>query len=151
MSDVIERFRYRFQLWRRERGSDWRGPEGNRVKTFESPPHSEPRAKPDYVSVYLEHRRGMNVLRESTFKAIVRLVGIYLFVILILWLIYVILGGFIPSARFALGVILVVIAGIWTLMMILGGLWFRDARRQDRQRREAIKSSNQSMDRTTDR
>lgn len=89
----------------------------------------------------------MDVLRESTFKAIVRLVVIYLFVILILSLIYFILGGLLPSLRFALGVILVVIAGIWTVIMILGGLWFRDARRQDRQRREAIKSSNQSMER----
>ena len=93
----------------------------------------------------------MDVLRESTFKAIIRLAVIYFGVILTLWLIYTILGGFIPSVRFALGVVLFVIAGVWTLMMILGGLWFRNARRQDRQRREAIKSSNQSMERTADR
>src|SRR4029077_12947960 len=41
--DVIERFRYRFQLWRRERGADWGGPEGNRVTAFEPPPPIDPK------------------------------------------------------------------------------------------------------------
>jgi hypothetical protein len=45
MSELIERFRYRFQLWRRERREDYIGPPGTLPTALESKLSDDPKRK----------------------------------------------------------------------------------------------------------
>jgi hypothetical protein len=134
--DVIERFRYRFELWRREQGDEY----------FRTP-SSGPSEEPDYLSRFSGKRE--ELLRESTVKSIGRLAGAYAGIIVIAAQICLFIAPFIPSARFTLAVIFLVFAGLWTLVTIVFEIDLRKARKQYRQM--VTKSSNQPMQLTADR
>lgn len=138
MRDVIERFRYRFQLWRRERRED----------LFGTPRSGLPEER-DYVSHYSDPKRA-ELLKESTLKSVGRLAGAYFGIIVIVAQLSLMISRFIPSARFALGVIFLVFAGFWTLVTIFFEIDLRKARKQYRQQ-QATKSSNQSIQLTAGR
>jgi hypothetical protein len=141
MHDVIERFRYRFELWRRERREDsmWGG------KWPELSP--EPR---DRISYYLDDPKRAELLIESTLKSIGRFAGAYFGIIVLASQICLVISRFIPSARFALGVIFLVFTALWTLVMIVSEIDLRKVRNHYRQQ-QATESSNQSMQLTADR
>ncbi len=65
MREIIERFRYRFQLWRREQREDLLGPPGTHLADFF-----------DHTSVYAQPKYAV-LLTESTPRAVVRSVDVY--------------------------------------------------------------------------
>ncbi len=136
MRDVIERFRYRFQLWHRERREDLFGmPRSDRrsLREFTAERAPDKSNEPSYRAVII----------ESTPRFVIRSVGVYFGVIIILaWLCRVLLGYF-PFARSAVSIVFLFLVGFWTVGMILGTLDFCRKRRAYRQ--EAIRSSNQSL------
>ena len=115
--DLVERFRYRFQLWRRAQRDDWVGP-----------PHSEVTYEPDYVSEYSDPSR-IVMLKESAIRFVGRSAQAYFGVIIIVSWICLLLGRFIPSARFGLGVAFLVFVVFWTFAMISGTLRLTKARK----------------------
>ena len=135
--DVIERFRYRFQLWRREQSEDWLGPPGTHLPDFFD--HTSVYAKPKYAVL----------LTESTPRAVVRSVGVYFGIIIIAAQIFRLVAGLLPSARFVLSIGFLVFVGLWTLGLILSTVSLYKARKAHRD--EANKSSNQSLQPTADR
>jgi uncharacterized membrane protein (DUF485 family) len=136
MSELIERFRYRFQLWRREERDDYFG-------ASTAPPEEE-----DYVSYYTARNRVV-LLKESAVRLVGRSVQAYFGIIIIVSWICWVLGRFIPSIRFGLGVGFLVFVGIWTLATILGTVRLSKARKQ--YRAQANKTSNQSLQPTASR
>jgi hypothetical protein len=138
MRDIIERFRYRFELWRRE----------HREEYF-SPPCAGSE-EPDYVSFYADHPKRAELLRESTVKSIGRFAAAYFGIIVIAAQVCLVLGRLVPQARFVFGLICVVFAGLWTLITIMGEVRLRKARRQYRQQ-QATNSSNQALQLTAAR
>jgi hypothetical protein len=92
MRDVIERFRYRFELWRRERREDsfWRL--GPRVANLGEPAVWE---NPKYEILWT----------ESTSSFIVREVSLYIAIILIISNIGFFIDRSFPSARLAVGIV----------------------------------------------
>src|ERR1700730_5609869 len=107
MRDVIDRFRYRFDLWRRGQRDDYFGS-----------PHTGPAEEPDYISFYGDDPKRAELLRESTVKSVGRFFGAYFGVIVLASQILLFIGRFIPSARFALGIVFVLFAGFWTLIIV---------------------------------
>ena len=134
--DVIERFRYRFQLWRREQREDWFGAPGTHLPDFFD---TSVYAKPKYAVL----------LTESTPRAVVRSVGVYFGIIIIAAQICRLVAGFLPSARFGLSIGFLVFVGLWTLGMVLSTVDLHKARKAHRD--EATKSSNQSLQLTAGR
>jgi hypothetical protein len=136
MGDVIERFRFRFQLWHRERREDLFGMPGTDPRSLReyaverSPDKSN---DPTYRAVMI----------ESTPRFVIRSVGVYFGVIIILAQLCRVVLGYFPSARSAVSIVFVVLVGFWTLGMISGTLDF--CRRTKAYRDEATKSSNQSL------
>ena len=137
MRDIIERFRYRFQLWRREQREDLLGPPGTHLPDFFD--HTSVYAKPKYAVL----------LTESTPRAVVRSVGVYFGIIIIAAQICRFVTGFLPSARFVLSMGFLVFVGLWTLGMILSTVDLCKARKAHRD--EATKSSNQLLQPTASR
>src|SRR6266403_5408538 len=131
MREIIERFRYRFQLWRREQREDLLGPPGTHLADFFD--HTSVYAKPKYAVL----------LTESTPRAVVRSVGVYFGIIIIAAQICRLVAGFLPSARFGLSIGFLVFVGLWTLGMVLSTVDLYKARKAHRD--EATKSSNQSL------
>jgi uncharacterized membrane protein (DUF485 family) len=136
MSELIERFRYRFQLWRREERDDYFG-------ASSAPPEEE-----DYVSYYTARNRVV-LLKESTVRLVGRSVQAYFGIIIIVSWICWVLCQFIPSARFGLGIGFLVFAAIWTLATILATVRLSKARKQ--YRAQANKSSNKALQPTASR
>jgi uncharacterized membrane protein (DUF485 family) len=130
--DVIDRFGYRFELWRRERREEYVGPD-------------EP-VERDYISHFSKHPE---LVTESTFVSIGRRTAYFCTTALVAYVCFW-LGRFFPALRVAIGVVFVVFVCVWTL----GAIWFeidlRRARKQYRER-EANKSSNQAMQLTAGR
>src|SRR5262245_20894295 len=126
---IIERFRYRFELWCRERREDYFGA-----------PRNEPAEEPDYVSRYSSNPKWMLLVTESTVSSIGRLAGAYFGIIIIAAQITLLIGRLIPPVRFAISVIFLVFAGLWTLLMVTNEIELRKARRQWRQQ-QTTKSS----------
>ena|SRR6266498_652687 len=139
MRNTIERFRYRFELWRRE----WR-------EEHFGTPRIGPADEHDYVSFYVNHPKRAELLSESTLKSIGRLAGAYFGIIVIFAQVCLIIVSFIPSARFALATAFVVFAGLWTLITIMSQVQLWRARRQYRQQ-HATNSSNQALQLTAAR
>jgi hypothetical protein len=135
MRDVIDRFRYRFQLWRREQRDD-----------YLDAPRTGPQEEPDYVEHFSKHPE---LVTESSFVSIGRRVGFFGIISIAAYICFWIIRLF-PALRFAVGVVFVVFVCLWTL----GGIFFEidlhRARKQYRQR-EAKKSSNQAMQLTAGR
>ena len=137
MRDIIERFSYRFDLWRRQRrdASFWHGPS------------AEP---PDRLSFFLDHPKRAELLTESTLKSLGRLAGAYFGIIVLASQICLVIVIFIPSARFFLGVIFLLFTALWTVVMTFSEIDLRETRKLYRQQ-QATKSSNQSMQLTAGR
>jgi hypothetical protein len=136
--DVIERFSYRFRLWRREQLEDY---------AISIPrPDTD---KPDYLSYYTEHPKYMELVTESTLKSIGRIFGAYFGVLILASQLCFLIARSVPATRFILGVVFVAFTGLWTLITIFGEVRLRKARRQYRE--QEIKSSNQALQLTADR
>jgi hypothetical protein len=135
--DVIERVRYRFELWRRERREDsfWR--------------HA-PELSRDRLSFFLDHPKRAELLTESTLKSVGRLAGTYFGIIVLASQICLLIAIFIPSARFALGVIFLLFTGLWTVVMVFSEIDLRETRKLYRDE-QTTKSSNQAMQLTAGR
>jgi len=133
--DIIERFGYRFELWRREQREEHFGT-----------PRTGP---PDYVSHYTDRNRTV-LLAESTSRSVGRSVWIYFGIIIVLTQLCRIVGGLFPSTRFGLAISLLVLVSFWTFGAILYHLDLYKARKQYRQQ-QATKSSNQSLQLTAAR
>ena len=140
MSDLFERFRYRFQLFRRTQAEDYLG--SSEVEPL-------PLSETDYVSYYSDPKK-IIMLKESTIRAVGRFVQVYFGIIIIVSWICSLVVRFIPSARFGLGVGWLVLVAFWTLVMIPHTVDLSRARKEYR-KRLAAKPSNQAMELTTSR
>ena len=135
--EVIERFSYRFELWRRERREDLFGI-----------PRSQPPGAPDYTSYYSDPKRAV-LVTESTVRSIGRVVLIYFGVIIITAQICLVIDRWMPSARFAVGIAFLVLVISWTLGALFVQIDIYKARKAYRQ--NATKSSNRAMQPTAGR
>ena len=135
--DVIERFRYRFELWRRER-----------LEEFFGIPRTKSIEEPDYLSRFSDPKRAV-LLTESTFSHIGRAGVAYFGIIAIAaqgcFIIDIIIR---PSARFTVAIIFLVFVGLWTLLMVFFEIDLQKARKEYRQQ-QARKSSNQPLQPTS--
>jgi hypothetical protein len=146
MRETIERFRYRFELWRREQREDLSGE-----------PRTDPRSLREYRaeksaerwSSRLSDPKWVLLLTESTWRSIVRGIGVYLGVIIIASMLCRLLVTCFPAAQSTAFILFLVIVGFWTLLTIPGEIDFYKTRKgfQD----GAIKSSNQTLQPTTGR
>src|SRR3977135_2524076 len=98
--DVIDRFRYRFQLWRREQREEYFGP-----------PRTGPPEEQDYVEHFAKHP---HLVPESTFVSIGRRSAFFSFAALVAYICFWI-GRFFPVLRFTVGVVFIVFFCVWTL------------------------------------
>jgi hypothetical protein len=145
IQDVIERFRYRFELWRRERQEDLLGL-----------PRNDPRSLRQYRAERSARHRWFKqddpkyqvILIESTPRFVIRIVGVYFAIIFIAAQLFRLIGGFIPGVRFGVGISLVVFIGLWTLLSISTTI---DFCRRRKAQREATTSSNKSLQPTAGR
>lgn len=133
--DVIDRFRYRFALWRREQREEYFGT-----------PRTGPPEEHDYVEHFAKHPQ---LVTESGFVSIGRRTAFFGIISLVAYFCFWICRLF-PLLRFAVGVVFIVFLCVWAL----GGVFFeidlRRARKQYRER-EAKKSSNQTTQLTAGR
>ena len=136
--DVIDRFSYRFEFWRRERCEDLFGT-----------PRTRSAEEPDYISHFSDPKRHV-LLTESTFVSIGRAGAAYFGIIALFAYVCVLIVSFVPSLRFPIGIVFVVFVSLWSLMAIFFEIDLRKARKQYRQR-EATKSSNMAMQLTAGR
>ncbi len=134
--EVIERFTYRFELWRREQREDYSGP-------IRGASDSE---EPDYVSHFSKHPE---LVTESTYVSIGRNVAFFGIISLVAYLCFWVCLFF-PALRFAVGVVFIVFCCFWMLGAVLFQIDLQKARKQYRER-EAKKSSNQAMQLTAGR
>src|ERR1044071_562006 len=114
--DVIERFRYRFELWRREQRDEWLAPRSGEMTS-----------ETDYVSRYSAPNR-IVMLKESTVRFVGRTLQAYFGVIIIVSWVCIAIGRSVRSARFALGVGFLVFVAFWTFAMISGTIRLWKAR-----------------------
>jgi hypothetical protein len=131
MRDVIERFRYRFELWHRERREDLFGT-----------PRTDSPHEPDHASRYADPKYAA-ILSESTPRFVGRIVGVYFGIIIIAAQICRFVSGFSPSARLALAIGFLTFVALWTLGSILGVVGFCKARKARRE--TAINSSTEAQ------
>lgn len=136
--DVIERFRYRLDLWRREQREEYFGSGG--ATSVEGP---------DYISRFSNPKRAV-LLHESTFSHIGRAGITYASFIAIAAQICFMIDLFTPSARFAVAIIFLFFASLWTLLNVFFEIDLQKARKQYRQQ-QATKSSNQPLQLTAAR
>jgi hypothetical protein len=136
MHELIERFRYRFQLWWRDRREDYIGPPGTHLPNyFDDSIYS----KPKYTVL----------VTESAPRAIVRSVSVYFSIIFIAAQLCRLLIAVIPATRDVISVIFLIFVTLWTLLMILSSVGLHKARKA--RRSVGTKSSNQTMQLTADR
>src|SRR2546428_11829392 len=114
--DVLERFRYRFELWRREQRDEYFGT-----------PRTEPPEERDYVEHFAKHPE---LVTESTFVSIGRAGAAYFSTIALVAYICFQIAVFIPALRFAAGVVFVVFFALWTFCMLPFEIDLRRARKQ---------------------
>jgi|SRR5260370_34461464 hypothetical protein len=130
LQDIVERFRYRFELWRRERRADWRGATGERVS-------SSHQQKPEdsWESVAPKDRA---ILTDSTPLFVLRMLMAYLVILVILVLSCYLLGTFVPVLRHACSIASIIFAVVWTLTIVCGITQVYRQRRQYRVDHEHI-------------
>ena len=112
LQDVIERFRYRFELWRREQGADWKAPTGERVSAS-----SEEKPEDSWQSVPPEKRV---ILTDSTSRFVVRTLVPYLAILVIIVFGCRLLGTFVPVLAYPCSIAAIILAILWTLTIALG-------------------------------
>ena len=132
---VVDRFRYRFQLWRREQREDYFGP-----------PRSGPPEEHEYVEHFVKHPQ---LVTESTFVSIGRRSAFFSFAAFVAYICFWI-GRFVPALRFPIAIVFVVFLCVFTVGAVLFEIDLRRARKQYRER-ERKKSSNQAMQLTAGR
>jgi hypothetical protein len=120
ISEICERFRYRFQLWWREQRQDYFG-------SSSAAPFAE-----DYVSYYTDRDRIL-MLKESTVRLVGRTIQAYFGPIIVVSWILLFIARRVPSARFGIGVGFLSFVGLWTFAMITENRRLRKARKQYRE------------------
>ena len=136
--DTIDRFRYRFELWCRERReySFWRGPWPELSRESRQPAIWE---DPKYQILWT----------ESTARFIVREVSLYVGIVLLLSDIAFVIDKHFRFARNAVGIIFLWLVGIWTLLAVL--MVIDMIKKRKAYRLKNPKSSNQPLQLTADR
>jgi len=124
MRELIERFRYRFGLWRREKGEDLLGTPG-----------IEPLKDSPDISHYRDPRNAA-IITESTSQFVLRGAIVFLGVILIFGVIYAIIASLWPAAYHAAGIIMVILMGLWSIAFGFTMLDMCKARRMHRDEAE---------------
>jgi hypothetical protein len=127
LQDVIERFRYRFQLWHRERRED---------SMFSREPR-DCQATPDdsWRSIAPKHRV---ILMGSTPRFIVRTLVIYLAILSIIVASCLLLGSFVAPLRYVCLIAAILLGAIWTLTNVLGTSLILKQRREYRSWRQHL-------------
>jgi hypothetical protein len=142
MSELIERFRYRLQLWHRDRREDLFGM-----------PRSDPRSLREYTDEHSPDKANdpgyRAVIVESMPRFVIRGVGVYFGVVIILAQLCRVALAYFPSARFAVSIVFLVLVAFWTFGMVLGTIDF--CRRRKAYWEEVTKSSNKSLEPTAGR
>jgi hypothetical protein len=95
MREIFERFRYRFELWRREQRQDSLGPR-------DTSHYRDPRN----IAIITESRSRFAVRVAITFFGCVAIIGIS---------IYGVMAAFWPAARHIADIIMVIVGAIWIL------------------------------------
>jgi hypothetical protein len=103
MREILERFRYRFQLWQREQRED----------RFRAGP-TDPREPSRDISHYRDPRNTA-IITESTSRFAVRVAAVFLSGIAILAVIDSLVAMTWPSARHAVDIIVLVFIGVWII------------------------------------
>jgi hypothetical protein len=134
LRDVIERFRYRFELWRRERREEWGG-------TREKPvPISDGGRDEDPCQSIPPQKR--IILTDPTPRFVLRTLVPYLAILVILVLGCRLLGIFVPVLAYACSIAAIILAILWTLTTALGTTHICKQRREYRSWRKHL--TNQS-------
>ena len=128
LQDVIERFRYRFKLWRSEILADLRGADGKPVSRPYLEKADDPWLAPD----------ARVVLTNSTPRFVIGLVVPYLSVLVIVIVSCYLLGTFVPVLHYACGIASAVLGTLWTMFCALGASEVYKKRKQCRVDREHI-------------
>ena len=122
LQDVIERFRYRFRLWRREQAEDWIGPPGTRLPNYReymreaSAAARVERPEDSWQSIPPDKRV---ILTDPTPRFVLRTLVPYLAILVILVLGGRLLGTFVPVLAYASSVAAIILAILWTLTTAL--------------------------------
>jgi hypothetical protein len=144
--DIIERFGYRFELWRREQREDLSG-EPRSLRAWRR--ERRARKSAEVWSARLSDPKWVLLLEESTWRSSVRSVGVYLGFILIAALLCRLFVACFPASTFGAFILFIVLVSMWTLVTIPGEIDFYRVRKRFRD--GAIKSSNQALQPTADR
>ena len=128
MSELVERFRYRFRLWWREQREDFVGAPDEYANEF---------AATDTAARWNDPKL-REVIRESTSRFVFRGIGLYLFGIIILSGAARLIGIFLPRARFTVSVAFIVLLCLWTLFMLAGVVDLVRARKRYRNKAATI-------------
>jgi hypothetical protein len=126
MSELIERFRYRFELWHREQ----------REGAFGAP-SGDSTSERDDAARYGDPKFAV-ILTESTSRFVVRFVGVYFGGIFIAAQIFRLIAHNVPSAGAGIRIAFLVIAAIWTLGSVSSAVSLSLARKAHRRRNEII-------------
>jgi hypothetical protein len=135
MHDVIERFRYRFQLWWQDQREDLSWLPGPHLARLGERPLEQPKYR--------------ILITEPTVRSLARSFISYFGVLIIAMQLCRLIARFVPSTRHALGVALLVFLVLWTLLMLWGEVDLRKARKA--YRAKTTESSNQPLQLTADR
>ena len=150
MRETIERFRYRFELWRREEREELFGvPRTDPCTLREYSAATFASRSAERWSSRLSDPKWVLLLTESTWRSVVRSIGVYLGVIIIAALLCRLVVACFPAAQFAAFILFLVLVGLWTLVTIPGEIDFYRARKGFRD--GAIKSSNHALQPTAGR
>ena len=130
MRGLIERFRYRFQLWRREQREDsfWR-PEPTVLDLGPASKWNDPKYRV--------------LLTEPTSKFVLRQFGLYFGGLMFSNVIARLILRFTPTAQSTALVALLVLASFWTLFSVSNAIHFRNLRKAYRE--QATESSNKTL------
>jgi hypothetical protein len=136
IQDTIERFRYRFELWRLQRreGSFWR---------------SDPRPADLGEPALWEDPKYEMLWTESTPRFIIREATLYVGILLLISNVAFLIARFFPSARHAVGVTFLWVIGLWTFLSTL--MTIDTLKKRKAYRIKCAKSSNQAMQLTAGR
>jgi hypothetical protein len=129
MRELIERFRYRFQLWWREEREDFAG-----ALHFDAPMADWREGAAGETVARWNDPKLREVIRESRSRFIFRGVGLYLVGIIGLSGARRLVGTFVPRARFAVSVAFIVLLCLWTLFMLAGAVDLVRARKRYREK-----------------
>ena len=112
--ELLERFRYRFELWRREQRDTGGTPQKRDTSHSDDP-------------------RNAAIITESTSRFVFRAAAVFFGGIAILAIfVYGLTASFWPSARHVADIIMLTLGAVWSLGIVLTALDIRIARRRHR-------------------